>query len=101
MQFIFQSDTFNCNGGYPVSTIYYDTPTLDFYYDKVNGEHTHKKARLRTYGKEIFEGPTFFEIKYKSNEDQIKKRISLDERLTLEQIPFVLGPLQAQKFHLF
>ena len=88
-EFIFQSDTFNCDGGYPVSTIYYDTPTLDFYYDKVNGERTHKKARLRTYGKEIFEGTTFFEIKYKSNEDQIKKRISLDERLTLEQIPFV------------
>jgi hypothetical protein len=86
-EFIFDSDKYNQLNGYPVSTIYYDTPTLDFYYDKVNGERMHKKARLRTYGENIFSGPTFFEVKHKDNEDQIKKRKMITKKMPLELIP--------------
>ena len=85
--FCLKKDSFCKNGSYPVSTIYYDTPALEFFHDKVNGEYIHKKARLRTYGETMFEGPTFFEIKAKSNEDQIKKRIKLEKRMSLMDIP--------------
>ena len=79
-QFIFRADKFSRYGAYPVTTVYFDTPTLNFFYDKVNGEYTHKKARLRTYGESMFDGPTYFEYKIKNNENQFKKRFRIEER---------------------
>lgn len=80
-------DIFSINGPYPVSSVYYDTPDLTFYYDKVNGEFEHKKARLRSYGPTPFSGVTFFEIKSKANEDQIKKRLQIKEKMDLAKVP--------------
>lgn len=37
------------NGLYDVMSLYYDTPDLQFYRDKVEGEFSKKKVRLRVY----------------------------------------------------
>ena len=62
---------------YPVSSVYYDTLGYDYYHEKIEGEYFHRKARLRTYGREPFQGPSYFEIKYKFHDDGYKKRIPL------------------------
>ena len=65
------------NGYYNVSSLYYDTEDFDFYYEKIEGEFHHRKARIRTYGLRPFDGTCFFEIKYKYNENSYKKRMIL------------------------
>jgi hypothetical protein len=81
--FILTPDEYSKNGAYPISTVYYDTPTLDYFYDKVNGEYLHKKARLRSYGESPFSGQTYFEYKIKYNDSQFKKRIKITENIDL------------------
>ena len=88
-QFVFRKDKFNEKGPYPVTSVYYDTPQLDFYYDKVNGEYLHKKVRLRTYGWRPFDGETFFEVKYKLNENQFKKRLPINDPISLDMAPYL------------
>lgn len=36
-------------GNYEILTIYYDTPTLDFFYDKIHGFFSKTKVRVRLY----------------------------------------------------
>ncbi|WP_455389680.1 polyphosphate polymerase domain-containing protein [Petrachloros mirabilis] len=61
------------NGCSPVLSLYYDTPTLDFYDDKLAGFGQRHKVRLRTYGLSFRPGQlTFLEIKQRLN-DGIRK----------------------------
>ena len=71
------SDQFSQESGYDVSSVYYDTQDFDYYFEKLEGEYQHRKARLRTYAKKPFLGDTYFEIKYKYNENSYKKRTKL------------------------
>lgn len=68
-------DEHNQPRGYPVLSVYYDTAHYDFFHEKIEGEFCHRKARLRTYGLETLQGPSFFEIKYKYHDDGYKHRV--------------------------
>jgi hypothetical protein len=48
---------------YTVRSIYFDTPTLDFYYEKMDGLKVRKKLRIRTYNE--MNDFAFLEIKRK------------------------------------
>ena len=39
------------NQRYTVRSIYFDTPELDFYYEKIDGVKIRKKLRVRTYNR--------------------------------------------------
>lgn len=84
---LLSKDNYSKKGSYDVSSVYYDTENLEYYYDKANGEYKHTKMRLRTYGKEPFSGPTYFEYKIKENEDQYKRRIRFTELMSLWDVP--------------
>jgi len=60
---------------YPVRSLYFDDPAYSCYYDKVDGVHTRKKFRIRTYTT-VPEDPTprFLEIKGRYNNLVLKHR---------------------------
>jgi hypothetical protein len=54
-------------------SLYYDSPQLDFYYEKLDGIHTRNKIRLRVYDFDYKIGvPAFLEIKQRFG-DKIRK----------------------------
>ena len=58
----------------PVLSLYYDSPDLCFYREKLDGLPHRQKVRLRTYGHEFRAGQTtILEIKYR-NHDLVRKR---------------------------
>ncbi|ORB31036.1 polyphosphate polymerase domain-containing protein [Mycolicibacterium parafortuitum] len=44
------SDPYSPHGGYPVTSLYYDTPDLRFYWEKIEGLRFRRKLRMRLYG---------------------------------------------------
>ena len=58
--------------GYPVRSIYLDTPSLRDYHEKQAGIKVRRKLRIRCYDLKSDDDPVFFEIKRKQ-EDQIGK----------------------------
>ncbi|MBR7192575.1 MULTISPECIES: polyphosphate polymerase domain-containing protein [unclassified Gordonia] len=44
------SDPFSPHGGYPVTSLYYDTSDLRFYWEKIEGLKFRRKVRVRLYG---------------------------------------------------
>lgn len=64
-------------GEYTVRSIYFDTPDLACYYDKLAGVNRRNKVRLRGYNIEGDEGTVFFEIKKKVNEPLFKNRAKM------------------------
>ncbi|MFD3811971.1 polyphosphate polymerase domain-containing protein [Rhodococcus sp. NPDC058639] len=44
------TDPYSPHGGYPVTSLYYDTPDLRFYWEKIEGLKFRRKVRLRLYG---------------------------------------------------
>lgn len=64
------------NGKYPVLSRYYDTPDLEFFRDKLEGEYTHIKIRTRCYSRSLTASQKMFlEAKIKLNKRQMKVRI--------------------------
>jgi hypothetical protein len=68
--------------GYPeaiVKTLYYDTPALDSYHEKVDGDFIKTKCRLRWYDPELSADPAlraaFLEIKRKIGQGRRKTRV--------------------------
>jgi hypothetical protein len=59
---------------YSVHTIYFDSPQLDFYYEKMDGLKIRKKVRLRTYNQAQDHAPFFLEIKRRYDRAIIKER---------------------------
>ena len=45
------SDPFSPRGGYPVTSLYYDTADLRFYWEKIEGLRFRRKLRMRLYGR--------------------------------------------------
>jgi SPX domain protein involved in polyphosphate accumulation len=60
---------------YTVRSIYFDTPTLDFYYEKMDGLKIRKKLRVRTYNE--MNDYAFLEIKRKFVNCVAKERSKL------------------------
>ncbi|MGW3417440.1 VTC domain-containing protein [Streptomyces phaeochromogenes] len=67
-------------GGYGVWSLYYDTPQLRFYWEKIEGLKFRRKLRIRHYGTPdgvTDESPVCVEIKQRVNRVTQKRRITL------------------------
>ncbi|MCX5555447.1 polyphosphate polymerase domain-containing protein [Streptomyces sp. NBC_00038] len=67
-------------GGYGVWSLYYDTPQLRFYWEKIDGLKFRRKLRIRHYGDlagVTDETPVCVEIKQRVNRVTQKRRITL------------------------
>ncbi|MGW6695045.1 VTC domain-containing protein [Rhodococcus sp. NPDC054953] len=74
------TDPYSPHGGYPVTSLYYDTPDLRFYWEKIEGLKFRRKLRLRLYGPPAActdETPVQIEIKQRVNRVTQKRRIAL------------------------
>ena len=75
-------DAHSTDGGYPITSIYYDTPQLTFYWEKIEGLRFRRKLRLRHYGTADLDpdSAVFVEIKQRVNRVTQKRRVSLPYR---------------------
>ncbi|WP_335932818.1 polyphosphate polymerase domain-containing protein [Streptomyces sp. PTD5-9] len=67
-------------GGYGVWSLYYDTPRLRFYWEKIEGLKFRRKLRIRHYGSPdgvTDDSPVCVEIKQRVNRVTQKRRITL------------------------
>ncbi|MGW2476238.1 VTC domain-containing protein [Streptomyces sp. NPDC001665] len=67
-------------GGYGVWSLYYDSPELRFYWEKIEGLKFRRKLRIRHYGDPhgvMDESPVCVEIKQRVNRVTQKRRITL------------------------
>lgn len=74
------TDPYSPHGGYPVTSLYYDTPDLRFYWEKIEGLKFRRKLRLRLYGQPAEctdETPVQIEIKQRVNRVTQKRRTAL------------------------
>lgn len=74
------ADPFSPHGGYPVTSLYYDTADLRFYWEKIEGLKFRRKLRMRLYGapSECTDAtPVQIEIKQRVNRVTQKRRIAL------------------------
>ena len=74
------ADEFSPVGGYPVTSLYYDTRNLRFYWEKIEGLRFRRKLRVRLYGRpsEATDAtPVYVEIKQRVNRVTQKRRIQL------------------------
>jgi SPX domain protein involved in polyphosphate accumulation len=77
------SDANSPAGGYPVTSLYYDTQSLRFYWEKIEGLKFRRKLRIRLYGdpgEVTEETPVFVEIKQRVNRVTQKRRVGLPYR---------------------
>ncbi|MGV0836088.1 VTC domain-containing protein [Mycolicibacterium thermoresistibile] len=68
------------HGGYPVTSLYYDTEDLRFYWEKIEGLRFRRKLRMRLYGPPSLctdDTPVQVEIKQRVNRVTQKRRIAL------------------------
>jgi hypothetical protein len=75
-----------------VNSIYYDTPWLDAYWEKANGDFLKTKLRLRWYDPDVAPDPVrctaFLEVKRKVGSGRRKARCKLNvDRSLVEQAP--------------
>ncbi len=76
------------DGRYTVRSIYFDTPDLRFYHEKLAGIKVRKKLRVRTYNCRGADSIAFFEIKRKVGNAVRKERV----RVPYEQAVQLLDP---------
>jgi hypothetical protein len=80
---------------YPILSLYFDTPSLLFYDEKLDGEMLRTKVRLRGYGTRLEDlSPLFLEIKRKIDSRVVKYRHRF-ERWTPELASPGAWPLDA------
>ena len=77
-----QVDPHATGGGYRVNSVYYDTPDLRAYFEKLDGVSRRYKIRLRYYGEVGKAGDlagltAFLEAKYRINQTTAKDRVRL------------------------
>lgn len=73
--------------GYPITSVYYDTPQLTFYWEKIEGLRFRRKLRIRYYGTTEDLTPdsrVFVEIKQRVNRVTQKRRIALPYKDALQ-----------------
>ena len=65
-----------------VYSLYYDTPALDSYHEKVDGDFIKTKCRLRWYDPDLSADPAlrtaYLEIKHKIGQGRRKTRVRVD-----------------------
>jgi len=74
------TDPYSPHGGYPVTSLYYDTPDLRFYWEKIEGLRFRRKLRMRLYGAPSActdDTPVQIEIKQRVNRVTQKRRTEL------------------------
>lgn len=74
------TDPLSPQGGYPVTSLYYDTADLRFYWEKIEGLRFRRKVRMRLYGPPAEcteETPVQVEIKQRVNRVTQKRRMEL------------------------
>ncbi|MFF0240517.1 polyphosphate polymerase domain-containing protein [Rhodococcus pyridinivorans] len=74
------TDPYSPHGGYPVTSLYYDTPDLRFYWEKIEGLKFRRKVRMRLYGDPAActdDTPVQVEIKQRVNRVTQKRRTAL------------------------
>ncbi|WP_051730595.1 MULTISPECIES: polyphosphate polymerase domain-containing protein [Rhodococcus] len=74
------SDVNSPIGGYPVTSLYYDTQSLRFYWEKIEGLKFRRKLRIRLYGRPsdaVDETPVYVEIKQRVNRVTQKRRVQV------------------------
>lgn len=66
-------------GVYPITSLYYDTPDYKAYWDKLDGQRSRRKVRVRVYGRRAVTPDTlaFLEIKQRINKLMCKRRVAL------------------------
>lgn len=76
-------DAYSGDRGYPITSVYYDTPRLRFYWEKIEGLRFRRKLRVRHYGTAADLTPgseVFVEIKQRVNRVTQKRRVVLPYR---------------------
>lgn len=74
------ADPYSGTGGYPVTSLYYDTASLRFYWEKIEGLRFRRKLRMRLYGRPeecTDETTVHVEIKQRVNRVTQKRRLAL------------------------
>lgn len=74
------TDPYSPHGGYPVTSLYYDTPDLRFYWEKIEGLRFRRKVRMRLYGDPAActdDSAVQVEIKQRVNRVTQKRRTAL------------------------
>ena len=74
------TDPYSPHGGYPVTSLYYDTTDLRFYWEKIEGLRFRRKLRMRLYGDPADctdDATVHVEIKQRVNRVTQKRRVSL------------------------
>jgi hypothetical protein len=66
-------------GMYPITSLYYDTPGYKAYWDKLDGQRSRRKVRVRVYGSSAVTPDTraFVEVKQRVNKLMRKRRVPL------------------------
>ncbi len=78
-----QPDKHGGREGYPIVSLYYDSPGLDFFWDKIEGIKFRRKVRIRIYPRSAAEGGIeavdtgMVEIKQRINRTVQKRRLAL------------------------
>ena len=95
-RFALREDPHGQDACYRVTSIYYDTKGLDFYWQRVDGQPVRRKLRLRFYGEidnwqEVALRPCFLELKHRVGESAYKDRL----RLTPEGVQRILADAAA------
>lgn len=85
---------------YTVRSIYFDTASYDFYFEKVEGIKNRKKVRLRGYEKEDGNNIVFFEIKRKYDIPIMKFRapVKFDDALDMFKSRNINGQVVSNEF---
>src|SRR5688572_18310466 len=72
-------DSHDHSEGYPIASLYYDSPELDFFWDKIEGIRFRRKVRIRVYPNDGYDKVTdaMVEIKQRLNKTVQKRRLVL------------------------
>ncbi len=84
--FLTPDDHGDAGGSYELASLYYDSPGLRCYWEKVDGLRFRRKLRIRRYvGEESLEGqtPVFVEIKQRLDRVTQKRRVLLPYQVAL------------------
>jgi SPX domain protein involved in polyphosphate accumulation len=85
------------NAFYPIISLYYDNPDRDCYWEKIRGQKSRRKLRVRVYGSLDGKVPptSFIEIKHKCDSRVVKRRaqMPLEAALTVGEGKNVDVPL--------
>ena len=89
----------NAQGIYPITSLYYDTPDYKAYWDKLDGQRSRRKVRVRVYGDQTVTPEThaYLEVKQRVNKLMRKRRVALDyaTAIAFDDFPTLAGERNA------